>query len=120
LELSEFEKKYKLLLNKLDMNENRLDALKTPEKKEAESEEASRRLSAKNPEKLDGGQGEGRFPSRLKTTLEPHHSPDQLDRLPVRVLRSVSNHIPDIRPVESFGPKEHWSAWNPELKHKGE
>ena len=70
-ELSEFEKKYKLLLNKLDMNENRLDALKTPEKKEAESEEASRQLSAKNPEKLDGGEGEGGFPSRLKTSLEP-------------------------------------------------
>ena len=94
MELSEFEKKYKLLLNKLDMNENRLDALKTPEKKEAESEEASRRLYAKNPEKLDGGQGEGRFPSRLKTTLEPQHSPDQLDRLPVRVYARSATTYP--------------------------
>jgi hypothetical protein len=51
-ELSEFEKKYKLLLNKLDMNENRLDALKTPEKKE-------------------GGESKGGFLSRLKTRVEP-------------------------------------------------
>ena len=77
-ELSEFEKKYKLLLNKLDMNENRLDALNTPEKKKAESEEASRQLPAKNPEKLVGGEGKGGFLSRLKSRVEP---PAKRDRL---------------------------------------
>jgi hypothetical protein len=70
-ELSEFEKKYERLLNMLDMTESRLDALKTPEKKEEGSAETLRQLSVKSPEKVVGGGVKGSFLSRLEAKLEP-------------------------------------------------
>ena len=70
-DLSELERKYKLLLNKLDMNESRLDALKTPEKKEVGSEEASRQVAVKSAEEGRAGKVKGGFLSLLKTKLEP-------------------------------------------------
>ena len=68
-DLSQLERKYTLLLNKLDMDENRLDALKTSEKKAADAE-TLRQLS-KSSEKGMGGDVKGGFLSRLKTKLEP-------------------------------------------------
>ena len=70
-ELSRFEKKYRLLLNMLDVDETRLQALDTPEKKDVVSEEASRQVSVKSPEKPPAGEVRGSFLSRLKTKLEP-------------------------------------------------
>ena len=69
-ELSEFEKKYERLLNMLDLTESRLDALKTPEKKEVEGEEAPQ-VSVKSPEKVEGGEAKGGYLSRLKAKIEP-------------------------------------------------
>ena len=68
-ELSEFEKKYERLLNMLDMTKSRVDALKTPEKEERESEE-DLRLSAKTPEKVVGAEAKGSYLTRLKAKLE--------------------------------------------------
>jgi hypothetical protein len=46
------------------------------------------------------------FTTAANLTALIGHLPDQLDRLPVKVLRSVkSNFIPNIGSVGSFGPK---------------
>jgi hypothetical protein len=66
-DLSELERKYKLLLNKLDTDESRLGALKTPEKKEGGAE--AFRQVPKSPGV--GGEVKGGFLSRLKAKLEP-------------------------------------------------
>ncbi len=69
-ELSHFEKKYRLLLNILDMDESRLQALATSEKKAVQSEKASRQLSMKIPEVRPVGEVKGGFLNRLKSKLE--------------------------------------------------
>ncbi len=66
-DLSELERKNKLLLNKLDTDESRLGALRTPEKKE-DGTEALRRVP-RSPEV--GGEAKSSFLSRLKAKLEP-------------------------------------------------
>jgi len=78
-ELSQLEKKYKLLLNMLDMDESRLQGLAAPEKKEVEREEASGQVSMKSPEKRQAGEVKVGFLSRLKTKLE-HARPGILSR----------------------------------------
>jgi hypothetical protein len=69
-QLSELERKYKLLLKKLDMDESKLQALTPPEKKTAGSSEVPRQVS-KSPEKGVGGDVKDSFLSRLKAKLEP-------------------------------------------------
>ena len=67
-DLSELERKYKLLLNKLDMDESRLQALRTREK-EAGSDEALRQVPLQSPGA--GGEVKGGFLIWLKTKLQP-------------------------------------------------
>ncbi len=78
-ELSQLEKKYKLLFNMLDMDESRLQGLAAPEKKEVEREEASGQVSMKSSEKRQAGEVKVGFLSQLKTKLE-HARPGILSR----------------------------------------
>jgi hypothetical protein len=71
-DLSELERKYKLLMNKLDMDARKLQTLTTPEKNEKKdvgSDDASRQVSMKSPEEGKAGEVKGGFLSRLKATL---------------------------------------------------
>ena len=73
-DLSQFEKKYQHLLQMLDETESKLQALTDPEKKEKKelgSDETSRQVTAKSPEKKVGGEVKDSFLNRLKTKLEP-------------------------------------------------
>jgi hypothetical protein len=69
-DLSELERKYKLLLKILDMDESRLQTLTTPEKK-TEGSSAAPRHVPKSPEKGVGEKVKDGFLSRLKAKLEP-------------------------------------------------
>ena len=71
-DLSEFEKKYKLLLNRLDTAEGRLRASEMPEKKAEQGNEGLPQASGESAgkEKEEGGEAKGGFLSRLKTRLK--------------------------------------------------
>jgi len=69
-ELSQFEKKYKLLLNKLDMDESRRQASATAEQKGAQSVDALEQVPLKSSERPQTGQVRAGFLSQLKTKLE--------------------------------------------------
>lgn len=68
-DLSEFEKKYRRLLDMMDAAERRLQALGTPEKM-AGRDEASRQVPLKSRESVAGVGAGGGFLSRLETKLE--------------------------------------------------
>ena len=70
-DLSQFEKKYQHLLQMLDLAESKLQALTAPEKKELGSDEASRPVALKSPEKKMGEEIKGGFLNRLRAKLEP-------------------------------------------------
>jgi len=76
-DLSEFEKKYQLLLNRLDSAEGKLRASETPEKKVEEGKEASPQASGESTEKNKevGGEARGGFLSRLETRLKRASAP---------------------------------------------
>jgi hypothetical protein len=69
-DLSELERKYKLLLKILDMDESRLQTL-SPHEKKAEGSSAAPRQVPKSPEKRVGENVKSSFLSRLKAKLEP-------------------------------------------------
>ena len=71
-DLSEFEKKYKLLLNRLDTAEGKLRRSETPEEKVEQGNEASPQASGESTEKEKEvtGEAKGGFLSRLETRLK--------------------------------------------------
>ncbi|HXZ90641.1 MAG TPA: zinc ribbon domain-containing protein [Candidatus Dormibacteraeota bacterium] len=76
-DLSEFEKKYKLLLNRLDTAEGKLRGSGTPEEKVDQGNEASPQASGESTEKEKEvtGEVEGGFLSRLETRLKRASGP---------------------------------------------
>ena len=71
-DLSEFEKKYKLLLNRLDTAEGKLRASETREKKVEQGDKVSPQASGESTEKEKevGGETKGGFLSRLESRLK--------------------------------------------------